>query len=244
VSEPMPVVDGADPTRSIMRRIIAWFVDDLLMFAVVAFAIWITPITFVDYGPAPGVSYWVPEGSNAAIAAFVAIPLVFWIVNMVVLQGINGWTIGKLLLSLRTVRFDGRPPGMGRAFVRSIVLSIGIGVLGCFYAVFALLMVIFTKGHRRVGDFLAQTFVIDAFFEGHLVTLTASGASAGPRSLYASEVSEAVTPQGGDRTRMEAKLRPNDPVFDKHRDTYVVWNTAQERLLEFDKKSKTWKPVT
>jgi uncharacterized RDD family membrane protein YckC len=243
VSAALPVVDGADPTRSIMRRILAWFVDDLLLFAVGAFAIWITPVTFVDYGPAPGVTYWVPEGSNAAVLAFVAIPIVFWFVNFVVLQGVNGWTIGKFVLSLRTVRFDGRPPGMWRAFVRSAVLAVGLALLGCFYAAFALLMVTFTKGHRRVGDYLAQTFVIDAFFEGHLVTLTASGATAGPRSLYASEVSDAVTRPGGDRAVIEAKLRPNDPIFDKQRDTYVVWNATQEQLLEFDKKSKSWRPV-
>jgi hypothetical protein len=39
----------------------------------------------------------------------------------------------------------------------------------------------------------------------------------------------------------EAHLRPNDPVYDKARDTYVVWNPTKEQLLVFDKKSNTWR---
>jgi uncharacterized RDD family membrane protein YckC len=243
MSQAIPIADGPDPTASVMRRIIAWVVDELLLFAVVAFAIWVTPVTFVDHAPAPGVTYYVPEGSNAAILVFVLLPVIFWFGDFVWLQGVRGYTLGKFVLSLRTVRFDGRPAGMWRAFVRSFVLSLGIGIAGCFYMLFALLMVVLTRGHRRLGDYLAGTFVIDAYFEGHLISTTTGRATAGPRSLYASEVSEAVTKPGGDRSAVEAKLRPNDPVYDKERDTYVVWNERQERLLAFDKAAKTWKPV-
>jgi uncharacterized RDD family membrane protein YckC len=243
MSEVLPVADGIDPTRSITRRIVAWVVDEVMMVAAIAFTVWVVPIEFVNYSPAPGVSYWEPEGSTLAIAVFFLLPLAFWLGNNVALQGINGYTLGKFFLSLRTVRFDGRPPGLWRAFVRSAVLSIGLGIAGCFYAVFAYLMVSFTKGHRRAGDFLAGTFVVDALYEGHLITLTGPGAGAGPKSLYASEVSEAMTSSNTGRSLIEAQLRPNDPVFDKERDTYVVWNARQEALLAFDKQSKSWRPV-
>lgn len=239
----MPVVDGSDPTTSVLRRIVAWILDELLLFAVTAFAIWITPVTFVDRSPVPGVAYYEPEGSAAALAVFFLMPLAYWIGNFVVLQGIEGFTLGKYVLSLRTVRFDGRPPGVWRALLRSGVLAVGLSIGGCVYAVIALVMVYVVKGHRRLGDILAGTFVIDAFYAGRIIRLTANGASVGPPSVYASDVSAAVVGPGGDRALVEAKLRPDDPVFDKQRDTYVVWNARQERLLVFDTADKTWKPA-
>jgi uncharacterized RDD family membrane protein YckC len=239
----LPVVDGTDPTKSIIRRLVAWVLDTLLAALVVVAGFWLLPVTFVEHAAAPGVSYFEPEGSTLAIVVFALLPLAVWVGNEVVLQGRRGYTVGKFLLSLRTVRFDGRPPGMWRAFVRSLVLSVGLGLIGCFWGLFALLLVTFTKGHRRLGDLLAATFVIDSFYEGRLISLTSTGAVSGPPSVYASEVSEAVTRPGGDRALVEARLRPNDPVFDKSRGTYVVWNAKQDRLLTFDKETKTWEPA-
>jgi uncharacterized RDD family membrane protein YckC len=239
MSETMAMLEGVDPTNSIARRIVAWVVDVLLGSLVAAFAVWVVPVEFVSYNPVPGVSYYEAEGTTAAIAIFYLIPICYWIANYVVLQGLNGYTFGKVLLSLRVVRFDGRPPGPWRAFVRSIILALGLGIGGCFYAVFALAMVLYTKGHRRLGDIVAGTFVIDSVYEGRLITLTAKGAAAGPRSVYASDVIEAVPPE--QRLSTEAHLRPNDPVYDKVRDTYVVWNPTKNQLLVFDKKSNTWR---
>lgn len=239
-----PLVEGADPTRSVVRRLVAWVVDQVLLTAVSAFAIWVTPVTFVSHTPAPGVTYYEPEGSAAAVVLVYLIPVAFWFANTALLQGTQGFTIGKFFLSLRTVRFDGRPPGVWRAFVRSAILAVGVGLGGCFYLAFALLMIVFTKGHRRLGDILAGTFVVDAIFAGHLIRLTSEGVSAGPRSVYASEVSRVAAGSDGDRAAIEAKLRPDEPVYDKRRDTYVAWNSKEGRLLEFDKAARTWKPTT
>jgi hypothetical protein len=46
-------------------------------------------------------------------------------------QGARGWTIGKLLLGLRTVDVrSGRPVGMGRIAVRSLVVGLGLLAFG------------------------------------------------------------------------------------------------------------------
>jgi hypothetical protein len=46
-------------------------------------------------------------------------------------QGSRGWTIGKLMLGLRTVDArSGRPVGMGRIFARSLVIVLGALALG------------------------------------------------------------------------------------------------------------------
>src|SRR3546814_12956826 len=44
----------------------------------------------------------------------------FWEANLamlVVLQGLTGWTIGKLITGLRVVGEDGRAPGLGKALL-------------------------------------------------------------------------------------------------------------------------------
>ena len=50
--------------------------------------------------------------------------LVYWggtILHLVVVQGLTGRTLGKLLTGIRTVREDGRPPGLVKAFLRWIM---------------------------------------------------------------------------------------------------------------------------
>src|SRR3546814_15167681 len=76
----------------------------------------------------------------------------FWGANLamlVVLQGLTGWTIGKLTTGLRVVGEDGRAPGLGQALLRW-VLWVPHGfpyVLPLVGGLVALTAV----GHRRAG---------------------------------------------------------------------------------------------
>ncbi|MGH9083849.1 MAG: RDD family protein, partial [Acidimicrobiales bacterium] len=79
---------------------------------------------------------------------------------LVVLQGLTGWTPGKLLTGIRTVREDGRRPGIVKAFLRWVMW-----VVDGFPYVIPLLggiLALTTLGHRRVGDMVAKTFVVRA----------------------------------------------------------------------------------
>ena len=65
-------------------------------------------------------AYFSDDSANPGGFAFIGLSILL----LVVLQGITGWTIGKLLTGLRTVREDGRAPGIGKAFLRWL-LSFG-----------------------------------------------------------------------------------------------------------------------
>src|SRR3546814_9866866 len=86
----------------------------------------------------------------------------FWVANLamlVVLQGLTGWTIGKLITGLRVVGEDGRAPGLGKALLRWV-----LWVLDGFPYVLPLvggIVALTTVGHRRVGAMAAKTFVVD-----------------------------------------------------------------------------------
>ncbi|OPJ62125.1 RDD family protein [Clostridium oryzae] len=78
----------------------------------------------------------------------------------------NGRTIGKKLLKLRTIRRNGQPITFKHSAIRNLVRLFvdmtGVGVIVMF----------FSKEHKRVGDILASTIVIHdkealpVYFEG------------------------------------------------------------------------------
>jgi len=81
-----------------------------------------------------------------------------FLVLAVLLQGLTGWTIGKLLTGIRTVKADGSACGIPRAAVRSALWLVdgqpcGIPAVGFITG-------LTTQGHRRVGDMGAKTFVV------------------------------------------------------------------------------------
>jgi uncharacterized RDD family membrane protein YckC len=76
--------------------------------------------------------------------------------NTVVLQGITGASLGKMILGLRTVDAQGQVCGIGRAFVRWLLLIVD----GFFCGLVGLITVLVTHPHRRVGDMVANTYVV------------------------------------------------------------------------------------
>jgi uncharacterized RDD family membrane protein YckC len=98
--------------------------------------------------------------------------LAFWGLSfgmLVVLQGLTGWTIGKLLTGIRVVRDDGRPPGLLKALVRWL-----LWVLDGFPYIVPLvgfITALTTVGHRRVGDMAAGTYVVRSSAAGSPVVV-------------------------------------------------------------------------
>ncbi len=69
---------------------------------------------------------------------------------LVLLQGLTGFTPGKLVTGIRTVREDGQRPGLVKAFLRWMLWVVDgfpfvVPLLGFIVA-------LTTQGHRRVGD--------------------------------------------------------------------------------------------
>lgn len=173
-----PASPPRDPTAVMGKRIGAWFVD-LLLYLLLVFI-------FSPFGPfgnyaeiPPGMSdadaceairdaqdvrtciavgdraYFVEDDlSTAGTVTSIA----WYVLVFVIWQGLTGATPGKTVFGVRVIDEAGRPPGVGRAFVRSILWIVDgapwiVPLVGPITA-------LSSKGHRRVGDMAAKTFVV------------------------------------------------------------------------------------
>ena len=95
----------------------------------------------------------------------------FLFVNFVLLTGLTGFSLGKLLTGVRVVHEDsGRPCGVPRALLRTILLFVPDlgGIVGIFFAATR-------PDRRRIGDMAASTLVIHKRSLGHPLARPAPG---------------------------------------------------------------------
>lgn len=160
-------VDGRDPTRVVTRRCVALLVDALLLALILVVTVAIVGDAELRHGDCPNP---LPAGRDClsyndqmvlvdkhAFLIFLGLLIVLYVVVFVVVQGITGASPGKALLRIRVIRSDGRPPGVLRSTARALAWIVdGIALL----VPIALWSAWFTPGHRRVGDWVAGTFVV------------------------------------------------------------------------------------
>jgi uncharacterized RDD family membrane protein YckC len=171
---------AADPTAVVGRRVAGWIVDFLLYLLVMAFfsATPLSPLAEYDENTQDlsqtdaceiladrqdavqcfmfgDTVYWT-DGDDVAVQAVVWLAFV---VAYIVLQGLTGWTPGKLIAGIRAVDEYGRVPGIGKSAIRSVLWI--IDGLPCLPLV-GFICLLTTTGHRRVGDMAAKTFVVRA----------------------------------------------------------------------------------
>ena len=160
-------VDGRDPTQVVTRRCLALLVDALLLAVVPLLAVTVVGHATLRRGDCPDP---IPTGrsclsfkeqavlvDNGAILLFFGVLVLLYLLAFVVVQGITGASPGKALLGIRVVRPDGSAAGPLRSLVRLLAWIVdGIALI----LPIALWSAWFTPGHRRVGDWLAGTYVI------------------------------------------------------------------------------------
>jgi uncharacterized RDD family membrane protein YckC len=157
----------ADPTRVVTRRGIAFMVDAV----VVVIALWLAAQASRDFVDLPGDC---PDPVPAGQACFEwnddaylidGSGVVWFAVTLAVLLtlvlGVTRWrlgaSVGKALMGIRVVDARGEPAGFWRGAVRTVAL--GVDLIALVLPI-GLWLVLFTPGHRRVGDFLAGTSVV------------------------------------------------------------------------------------
>jgi uncharacterized RDD family membrane protein YckC len=89
----------------------------------------------------------------------------YTIINAVIglWEGLTGAFLGKWIMRLRVVGPDGEKVGAGRGAARGAMQTIdSILWFGYLYAAL-------TDEHRRAGDYVAKTYVVDKSFRGHRV---------------------------------------------------------------------------
>jgi uncharacterized RDD family membrane protein YckC len=160
-------VDGRDPTRVVTRRCFALLVDALLLTLIPLATVAIVGSAKIRKGVCP---VPVPVGRDClsyrnqtllvnknAFLVFFGLLVLLYLAVFVVVQGLTGASPGKALLGIRVVRHDGTSPGLLRSIVRAAAWVVdGLALL----VPIALWSAWLTPGHRRVGDWVAGTFVI------------------------------------------------------------------------------------
>ena len=278
-SAPPASAPGGDPTAVFGRRIVA-FVIDALIIGVPGIALATSRLQSYDAGRS-GISgtefcdrYMEQYSSGACFNlndtvyfddggfdAFSFAPLLFGLLIAVVLQGITGWTPGKLVMGLRTVKEDGRAIGIGRAFVRWILMV--VDGQPCGLPLVGLITAGTSTGHRRVGDMAAKSFVVRAGAAGAPIQVPGMATTAAPG--YGDTWSQPAPPPGAawgpsptaspstwDQPVAPAPSQwdqgpspagapaPGGPQWDEARGTYIQWDAAQRRWLQWDEAARRW----
>lgn len=177
---PAVPVPGGDPTAVFGRRIAAFLIDVLLL-AVPALFLLGSSFEYLEEDRLTGVDV----GATALL----------WGGNLlviVVLQGLAGWTPGKLVMGLRTVKEDGSVPGIGKAFVRWILMI--VDGQPCGLPLVGFITGLTSTGHRRVGDMAAKTYVVRASAAGAPIVLPGQAPPASPP--YSDAWSQPAPPVG------------------------------------------------
>lgn len=101
---------------------------------------------------------WYVEGGEAGLVYLADLGWALLIFGLI--PGLTGWTPGKLVTGLRVVRADRGPAGVGRNLVRPFLWIVD-GFPYFLPGLVGFVLVLATKEHRRVADFVAGTYVVD-----------------------------------------------------------------------------------
>ncbi|MEQ1786285.1 MAG: RDD family protein [Acidimicrobiales bacterium] len=180
----------------------------------------------------------------------------------VILQGLTGWTVGKLLTGIRTVREDGRPAGIGKAFLRWLLWI--VDGFPYFLPLVGFIVGLTTVGHRRVGDMVAKTFVVRASAAGQPIVvpgLTAPPPPVGSAGAWGAPPpdpsgatttwGQAVDPGAAGWANPAPPVVPgpaaapgaNAPQWDEARGTYIQWDPVQGAWMQWNEAGKAWSRI-
>jgi uncharacterized RDD family membrane protein YckC len=250
-----------DPTAVMGRRIVAFLVDYLptIILFVLLFAAFADRadkpdfFSFNNIDACPTIRAETDRGvcfettdtvytvTNGEAVIVFGLPFVVSFLNLVVLQGAQGASVGKAVMGLRVVDGAGRTAGFGRAFVRWLFLIIDMICL-----VLGLIVASVTKPHRRIGDFVAGTYVVGKDDAGTPIDATrapapASLAYAPPPSQYPQYQSYAPPLQPAPAPAPPPG--PTAPVWDAQRGAWVSFDPARQAWLRYDDATRQWLPL-
>src|ERR671910_1118617 len=164
---------AVDPTAVMGRRVGAWIVDSVITLAP-AVGLFTSDLEYLeedrlDQSGSDFCDDYMDQEDGVCVDVgdrvyfSDGVPVAPWLVALgaglliaVLLQGLKGWTPGKLLFGLRTVGEDGQVPGIGRALIRWVLYLVD----GLCAGLVGFIVALTNKGHRRVGDMAAKTYVV------------------------------------------------------------------------------------
>ena len=100
--------------------------------------------------------------------AFLGLAVLFTFLYFAVVEGLAGGSLGKLMTGVRVVTEDGSRIGIPRSIVRWLLFAID-GPLSLFLC--GIITSSVSRGHRRLGDMAANTYVVSRDDAGRPVIL-------------------------------------------------------------------------
>lgn len=140
-----PASDIGDVGTYFVRRLLALVVDVAFVGTLIAVSAraWMTRT-------APDAALSAPQFLELLWLTIAGFFLYRW-----VFEGLTGTTLGKLVFGLAVRCHDGSGIGLGRAFVRNLLLPLDAAIVGFLTAAV-------TPRRRRIGDLLAGTVVVNS----------------------------------------------------------------------------------
>ena len=181
---PQTSAPPTDPTAVIGRRTAAWVIDFVLLSVITIVAF--TNMASSEELLSPFAAVRVCEEINDGTSGYACIPFdnvavliqnsdllivlgiiaVYGLVTQAILPGITGFSPGKAMVGLRIVKPETfEKAGLGSNIGRYLLWIVD-SVPWCFPLV-GLITGLSSNGHRRVGDMVAKTLVIDKKWVGH-----------------------------------------------------------------------------
>jgi uncharacterized RDD family membrane protein YckC len=155
ISDRFRTSGGVDPTAVMGRRIIAWLLDSLLASIVTL---------LVHRGD---VAFSTDDGLSINPSVIWTLTILM-VLNHVALTMTTGFSAGKAVTGLRVVRrVDGGLPGFRGAACRTLPWIVPIPFIPLVEAG----MMLSTRGHRRIGDRLGGTMVVDRGWIGEPIVV-------------------------------------------------------------------------
>jgi uncharacterized RDD family membrane protein YckC len=288
----------SDPTAVLGRRAGAYVVDWLVLaaipiaifFASAGVTLWESPLTCAqieasgEFDPSgrtciDDIDVTLGDDEYNAVTFRTIAPilaggfaLLYLVVVQWILQGLTGATLGKAVFGIRTVNAGGTGPGLGKQLVRGLLWIVPDGLISCFgIPVVAALTAGLSRGHRRVGDMAAGTYVVRSTERGRPVVIpekattpprppTTPAAPGGPApdatpppSGFAAPTATstaddqpgyaAPAPSPVDDTS-PAPPPPSGPQWDADRNAYIQWDPDRGSWLVFDNDTQEWRPLS
>ena len=169
-------------------------------------------------------------------AMIAVLPMIYVVGAVWLLQGVTGATPGKLACRLRVVDQQGRPCGIGRSIVRS-VLWIVDGLPGLCFCLFTPLVgfvaMLVSKEHRRVGDLVAKTYVVRKDAVGVALTGPHHQAYGAAWGAGDPDLPPASAPDG-----------QGAPQWDAARRAWIQYSPAKGHWMQHDPSTGTWRPIS
>jgi len=173
---------------------------------------------------------------EADIGPTAGLNIVFSLLYFGVLQGLTGATLGKLATGIRVVDANGTIANIGKSLIRWIVFLVDgpFSLYAC-----GLFTSLFTKGHRRLGDMAAGTYVVAQASVGRPVVIPGAAPYA-PAPAYTGAPGYAAAPPPPPGAAAPPPPGAGAPQWDAARGAYVQFDPATGRYLTWNEAAQTW----